>query len=111
MAEALRPEVVRDVELLGAEAISILRKFLSQAEFTKLDLERARVAQSTFASWTRNRQTENARESNFLILARELAEDKNQFRRFVRLGMPNAPILKALPSADVPMPARKRRAS
>ena len=92
------PEVVRDLDLLGAEAVSALRKFLSTSEqATSLDIGKARVAASALSAWTRNRATDSAKETNFLILARELAENKDQFRKFVRVGMPHHQILKALP--------------
>lgn len=93
------PEVVKDLDLLGAEAVSALRKFLAgQDNATSLDIGKARVAASALSAWTRHRQTESARESNFLVLARELAENKEQFKKFVRVAMPNAPILAALPA-------------
>ena len=92
------PDVIRDLDLLGAEAVSALRKFLVQSEHTSLDIGKARVAASALSAWTRHKQTDSARESNFLLLARELAQNTEEFRTFVRLGMPNAPIVKALPA-------------
>ena len=94
---SMAPEVLRDLDALGAEAVNALRKFLMQPEHTSLDIGKARVAASALSAWTRHRQTESSRESNFLLLARELADDKAQFREFVRLGMPTTPILAALP--------------
>lgn len=91
------PEVVRDIDLLGAESVSALRKFLAQGEYTSLDIARAKVAASAFSGWTRHKATESARDGNTLMLIRELAKDKDQFREFVKLGMPNAPIVRALP--------------
>lgn len=95
--ERENPEVVRDIDLLGAEAISALRKFLAQGEVTSADVARAKVAATAFSGWTRHKATESARDSNTLALIRELAADKEQFREFVRLSLPNAPVLKALP--------------
>ena len=90
--------VVKDLDLLGAEAVSALRKFLATSDqATSLDIGKARVAASALSAWTRNRQTESAKETNFLILARELATNKDEFAKFVRVGMPNAPIIRALP--------------
>ena len=91
------PEVVRDLDLLGAEAVGALRKFLGQPEHTSLDIGKARVAASALSAWSRYKQTESARESTFLLLARELAENKEQLRKYVKIAMPNAPIVKALP--------------
>lgn len=90
-------EIMQDLELLGAEAVNHLRKFLAQPEHTGLDIGKAKVAASSLSAWTRAKATESAREGNFLLLARELAEDKKQFQKFIKLGMPNAPIVKALP--------------
>ena len=92
-------EVIRDVEALGAEAVSALRKFLGAREVTALDIGRAKIAASAFSGWTRYRQTESSRESNIIMLSRELANDKAELRRFLKIGMPNAPMIKALPEA------------
>lgn len=92
------PEVVRDIDSLGAEAVSALRKFLAMGDVTGADINRARVAASAFSAVTRVRQTEGAREATFLMLARELANNKDEFREYVKIGMPTAPILKALPA-------------
>ena len=91
------PPTLRDIDLLGAEAISALRKVLRQPEHTSLDVGTARVAASALSAWSRQKQTESARESNFILLARELAEDKKQFRKLVRAAMPDAGIVRALP--------------
>ena len=90
-------EAMQDLDVLGAEAVSALRKFLTQAEYTSLDIGKARVAASALSAWTRNKATESAQQSNFLVLARELAVNKAEFRKFVKIAMPNAPIVKALP--------------
>jgi hypothetical protein len=94
-----RPEVVRDFDILAADSVSALRKFLQQGEHTSMDIGAARVAASALSAWSRHKQTESARESNFIILARELAENKQQFRKFVIAAMPEAAIVKALPVA------------
>ncbi len=91
-------EVESDIEVLAAEAVSGLRKFLNLPEHTDKDLERVRVAQSIFASWTRLRQSSAHEQGNLVMLARSLAKDKSEFRRLVRLAMPNAPMLRALPA-------------
>ena len=105
MARPIKPELYEDADEMAHEAIAALRKFITQAEVTSLDIGRARISASTFSGWTRLRQSETANEGNMLLLARELAEDKAQFRKFIRLGMPNAPILRALPTV------RKEKAS
>ena len=87
-----------EFDSLGQEAIIALRKFFTIREPTSLVIGAARVAASALGAWTRYCQTETSRESNFLMLARELAEDKEEFRKFVKLGMPNAPIVQALPA-------------
>mgnify|MGYP001591466908 CR=1 FL=1 len=102
-------ETTRDLDVLGAEAVGALRKFLALPEYTSLDIGKARVAASALSAWTRNKQTESARETNFLILARELANDKAEFRRFVQVAMPSAPVLKALSDKTTSVPKRRRR--
>jgi len=96
------PELVRDIELLGAESVSALRKFLSMREITSVDIGRAKIAQDAFASYTRHRQSDSAREGNVILLARELAKDKDELRKFLKLGMPNAPIIKSLSEGKSP---------
>ena len=88
----------RAIEALGAESVSALRKFLAQPEVTTTDIGRAKIAASAFSGYTRYRQTESSRESNLIMLSRELAKDKDELRQFLKLGMPNAPIMKALSS-------------
>lgn len=102
------PQVFADLDLLGAEAVSSLRKFLSLSEHTSLDIGKARVAASALSAWTRSKQTESARETNFLVLARELANDKAEFRRFVKIAMPQTPLLKALPEPTAARANNKR---
>ena len=98
-AKESRAEIVSDLERLGGEAVSALRKFLAQEEHTSADVGAARVAASALSAWTRHKQTESAREGTFLMLARELANDKAEFRKFVKIGMPNAALVRMLPDA------------
>ena len=98
MEPGKKDEMRQEIDLLGSEAVGVLRKFLSLGEFTPRELDRARVAQSAFSGWTRVKQADNQRESNLLLLIRELAENKAQFREFVKVALPNAPLPKALPT-------------
>lgn len=86
----------KEFDLLAHDAIHALRKFITMPDPTSLTIGSARVSASALASWSRNQQSLTSRESNLLMLARELAEDKQEFRKFVKFGMPNAPIVQAL---------------
>jgi hypothetical protein len=90
-------ELIRELDVLAHEAVNALRKFLEAPEHTTLDIGKARVAATALSAWSRHKATESARESNFILLARELAADKKEFRRFVSIAMPDAEIVKALP--------------
>lgn len=43
-------------------------------------------------------QTQSARETTTVLMARELATNKEEFQKYLRVAMPSAPILKALPA-------------
>lgn len=94
-----RPELARNLDDMAQDAVGAVRAFLQKPDTTSLDIGRARIATAALSSWSRHKQTESARESNFILLARELAEDRTQFRRLVSVAMPDAAIVKALPAA------------
>lgn len=100
------PEAAQNLDLLGAEAVGVLRKFLQQPDYTSHDIGKAKMAMGSLASWAKIKQTESARESNFIMLARELAEDKQQFRKLVSAVMPGSAIVKALPAAKDQRPVQ-----
>lgn len=88
------------IEALGMHAIDVLKAAMTKGDFTKGDIIRIKAAQTSLGSWTRFRATESAERTNLLVLARELAENKQQFQDFMRVAMPNAPIMKALTNGE-----------
>ena len=85
------------IESLGLSAVDVLKAALTKSDYTKGDVIRIKAAQTALGSWTRFRATESAERGNLLMLARELSKDKDEFRELVKIGMPTAPMLKALP--------------
>lgn len=86
------------MEALGLASVDVLKAALTKSEYTKGDIIRIKAAQSGLGSWTRFLATSSAEHGNVLMLARELAKDKDEFRELVRIGLPTAPMLKALPA-------------
>lgn len=82
------------LEHLAIEAIS---EFLESDGSDSSLLNRARVAQGTLGTISRNRQTESAREALSFQMAHSLTNDPAELARYIRISQPSAPIVKALP--------------
>lgn len=82
---------------LAEKAIGQLEGFFDAQEKSPQQIAVARVAATVISSWSRHRQTEGAREASLFMMARELAGDKEQLERYVRVAMPASPIVRALP--------------
>lgn len=57
-------------------------------------LAKAKQANAYRSTEARREQTQGAREATLVMMARELAEDKKQFRKFIRLALPHSPMLR-----------------
>lgn len=55
-------------------------------------------ARQALSNYTRSKATESNREQTNFLLARSLSENQQQLAEYIRITMPNSPILKALPS-------------
>ena len=84
---------------LADQAIGSLQQFFRKKERTTKDVGVARVATAVLSSWTRQQQTKSAEKATMFMVARELANDKEQLAEFIRLTMPDLSIVKALPPA------------
>lgn len=62
--------------------------------------KKANAARSVLSSWARHEQTISAREATNFMMARELAQDKDQLEKYIKLSMPSSPLVKALPEAS-----------
>lgn len=81
---------------LAAQAMKELQKFFGRKEATSKDIGVARVATSVLSAWTRQQQTKSAADTTKFMVARELASDKDQLAEYIRLTMPDYPLVKAL---------------
>ena len=81
---------------LSNKAIEALEEFLDSDDSGKEALGRARVAGSILSAWTRHRQTLGARDATSFMLARELAEDREELLKYVALAMPENLLVKQL---------------
>lgn len=58
----------------------------------------ARIAASTFSTYARLKQVDNAREAVRFTMARELASDDSKLAEYMKITMPDSPVTKALPA-------------
>lgn len=71
-------ETVRD------KALKTVAKCLDSSD--QVDLPRAKIATSLLSSFTRHEATESAKQQTAVIVARQLATDKNQFREYLNIS-------------------------
>lgn len=62
------------------------------------DFKSARIAQATYSACAKMKQNESASTAVNFSVARELAENKEELAKYVRLAMPGHPIIPALPT-------------
>lgn len=84
-----------ELDRLAREA---LLQFLKSDGTDRGLLAKAKQANTYRSTEARREQTQGAREATLVMMARELAEDKVQFRELVRLALPRSPMLR-LPAA------------
>lgn len=78
----------KKIEALKEISISVLENFLKNESATDVDFKRAKTAQSVFSSIVKLEQTQSSREATAFFVARELANDKDQLRRFLDASVP-----------------------
>lgn len=61
--------------------------------------ERCKQANTYRSTESRREATQSARESTIVLMARELATNKEELRNYLKIAMPSAPMLKAIPVA------------
>lgn len=83
--------------MLAEKAIKSLDDFFGRKDYTNKDIGAARIATAIISAWTRQSQTKSAEKTTLFMVARELASDKQQLAEYIRLTMPDLPIVKALP--------------
>lgn len=70
-----------------------LWEFLTSDGIDKGLLAKAKQANAYRSTEARREQTEGAREATLVMMARELAENKTQFKEYIRLAIPSSPLL------------------
>ena len=85
-----------EFEDLAAEAKARLHDFLTKDFHNEDVIPSVRVAASVLSSWSRFHQTESAREATGFIMARELAQTPQEFKRYVAVACPNVPLVKMI---------------
>lgn len=85
---------------LAERAIKSLDNFFNQEDHTGKDIGAARIATAIISAWTRQSQTKSAEKTTLFMVARELANDREQLAEYIKLTMPDLPIVKALPRGD-----------
>lgn len=98
MADRVVRSATVGLESLAPKAIDILYAFLT-SEYDRELHQRAKIAIGVVGAWQRHRATQAGREAGVYMMARELADGKEQLAAMLRQASPNAPIVKALPEA------------
>lgn len=88
---------ISDAELdrLAREAILV---FLKSDGMDRGLLAKAKQANTYRSTEARREQTQGAREATLVMMARELAETKGEFRQLLSQAMPHSRLLKEAPS-------------
>jgi len=90
-------------DLIGPAANLLKRVFAAPGdELVDNDLTTARLAATVISSWTRLKQAERAQEAVYFSMARELAGDRAQLEQYIKLSMPDVPLVKVLEARKLP---------
>jgi hypothetical protein len=99
-AKESHPKANATDEVLDDLARQSIRDFLLSDGQDKGLREKAKQANAYRSTEARREQTQSAREATIVMMARELAQDKQQFQQYLRAAMPNAAMVKALPRGN-----------
>jgi len=73
---------------LFKESSSIILGYLKAENDDTVDLKKVRVANSVLSSYTKHEQTNSAREQTAVIVARQLADNKEDFLKYLEMSSP-----------------------
>jgi hypothetical protein len=92
------------LEGLVEPAVQALKKvFISPGdELIDNDLATARLAGSVLATWSRLKQSERTQEAVYFSMARELATDRVQLEQYIKMSLPDVPLVKVLDAKKLP---------
>jgi hypothetical protein len=104
-AEGLEVTPEETLRLFASEAIAFLRDYFAQGGAAALAKDSrvqtdARIAVAAIATWTRSAQTRGASRALDYQMARDLAENKDELRRYVEITFPGHGLVKALKDED-----------
>lgn len=91
------PAMLSDEELDRAAKQSLWEYMTSDGNDKGLR-ERAKIAAGHRATEAKREQTKGANVATMYQMARDLATDKTQLAEYLRVAVPTAPVLKALPA-------------
>jgi hypothetical protein len=89
----------QNMEGLVKKAITALDQFFDNGDHVELDIAKAKVATSILGAAARMEQAKGARDSLTFQMARSLTTNPEQLERYIRVAMPSAPLVRALPEA------------
>ena len=82
---------------LARQAVHILNKIMQNGDSDKTSQAQARVAATALTAWTRYLQGERIQAVTTFAMAERLARNPDEFRQYVRIAMPDNPMVKAIP--------------
>lgn len=83
---------------VATQALSYLHHYFSGIQHTDKEIKEAKIAVSVVSAYTRDKQTEGAREALQFMMARSLTSNKDELARYIKVALPSAPIRAALKS-------------
>jgi hypothetical protein len=79
------------LEEVGNDAIETLRLYFRSDTSEEKFIPGARIASSVISTIAKIKQTESAREATSVLVARELANNPEDFKKYIQVAMPNSP--------------------
>jgi len=73
-------------------AHQVMRDFFANSDDSPAAYNRAKLANGFLGHFSRHEATESSRETTRLIIGRHLSENREEFREFARLALPNIPL-------------------
>ena len=98
------------LEAFASEAIAYLRDYFGRGGFGAAGQDKgqqtdARIAVAALSAWTRMQQTRGAGRALDYQMARDLAADKNELRRYMEVSLPDHGLVRLIKSEAAGAPA------
>jgi len=88
-----------ELQILALKAMEKISDFFKESNHDGKDFAVVRVGTAVLGAWARNQQTRSAEKATMFMVARELATDKEQLRKYIGLTMPESGVLTSIPEA------------